>query len=100
MQANGESRCPEKSWDTAISRSTFRILRWSSPVTRSNRSLQRDRKFENGERPWLKNAQGVYDRAVTVVSARYDSVNNTWMYTLKDRNMQTISGEFVETRLG
>ena len=46
------------------------------------------------------NAQGIFDKTVHVVSARYDTGEKEWMYTLTDYEHKEMSGETQETRLG
>lgn len=48
----------------------------------------------------MKNAQGVFDYSVTVISARWDDDSKEWMYTLTDWAGRRIAGETRERQLG
>ena len=46
-----------------------------------------------------KNAQGIPQYDVSIVSARYDDTRHSWMYTLKDFRGEPIAGETAEMQL-
>ena len=46
-----------------------------------------------------KNAQGIFEYDVVVVSAVYDTITHKWMYTLKDLGSEPIDGQTAETEL-
>lgn len=48
----------------------------------------------------MKNAQGIFEYVVTVVSAEYDKPIHKWMYTLKDWQMLPVAEKCAETELG
>ena len=61
---------------------------------------QRQRKFKDGKQLMKKNAQGILQYNVSIVSARYDSEHHSWMYTLNDWRNERIPGETTEKMLG
>lgn len=61
---------------------------------------QRPRKWEDKKKLRKKNAQGILQYDVTIVSARYDDKHHSWMYTLDDWHNERIPGETAETMLG
>lgn len=61
---------------------------------------KRPRKHTNGKKLRKKNAQGIPQYDVSIVSARYDNERHSWMYTLMDWRNESIFGETEETMLG
>lgn len=61
---------------------------------------QRPKNFKYGKKLWKQNAQGIHEYEVSIVSARYDNVRHSWMYTLKDWKNERVAGETEETKLG
>lgn len=68
-------------------------------AVRSDLVPQRPRKYADKKKLRKQNAQGVPEYNVSVVSARYDDVRRSWMYTLKDWEDKPIAGETEETKL-
>ena len=61
---------------------------------------QRPRKWkEDGQKVRKKNAQGIPQYEVFIVSARYDKERHSWMYTLDDWKHERIDGETEERGL-
>ena len=69
-------------------------------AARSDVIPQRPQKWKAGKKLRQKNAQGILQYDVSIVSARYDNERRSWMYTLKDYRNQLIAGETKETMLG
>ena len=69
-------------------------------VDKSDQVLQRPRKYADSKKLRLKNAQGILQQNVSIVSARYDDQRHSWMYTLNDWEDQRIADEAEETKLG
>ena len=67
---------------------------------RSDLVPQRWRKYGDGKKLRMKNAQGILQYNVSIESARYDPAQHSWMYTLKDWQNEQIAGETKETELG
>ena len=63
-------------------------------------SPQRQRKWlPDGLKLRKKNAQGILQYDVSIVSARYDHEHHTWMYKLNDWQDKPIEGETAEIML-
>ena len=69
-------------------------------AVRSDLIRQRPRKHADGKTLRKKNAQGILQYIVSIVSARYDNSRHSWMYTLNDYANERIAGETEETKLG
>lgn len=67
---------------------------------RSDLFPQRPRRFADGRKLRKKNAQGILQYNVSIVSARYDDERHKWMYTLKDWLDRLLDGEAEERMLG
>lgn len=67
---------------------------------RSDLVPQRKRKYADKKKLRKKNAQGILQYSVSIVSARYDDVRHKWMYTLNDWQNERITGETEEKELG
>lgn len=69
-------------------------------LVRSDLVTQRPRKWADKTKLRKKNAQGIPQYTVTIVSARYDDARRSWMYILNDWQNERIPGETEETKLG
>lgn len=74
-------------------------LKFRHSQKKSKRKLQRPRKHSDGTKLRLKNAYGIFEYDVTIVSAKYDGAAHTWMYTLKDYDLKPIAKQYPETDL-
>lgn len=74
--------------------------RTQKSAVRADVDSQRPQKFTVGKKLRKKNAQGILQYNVSIVSARYDKARRSWMYTLKDWQNEGIDGETEETKLG
>ena len=53
----------------------------------------------DGRKLRKRNSQGIFVFDVTVISAEYNTLAHTWMYTLKDWESKPILGQTAETEL-
>ena len=67
--------------------------------TETTPTTQASRKHADGRKLNLKDEEGFFTNAVTIVSARYDESQHVWMYTVKDGNNNIIEGETREDHL-
>ena len=67
---------------------------------KSNLGPQRPRKYIDGKKLRKKNAQGILQYNVSIVSARFDNTRHAWMYKVKDWQDQPMTEEVEETKLG
>lgn len=60
---------------------------------------QRPRKHSDGKKLRKKDSRGAFVYDVTVVSARYNTTNHRWEYSLKDYQGNKIAGVTAERDL-